>query len=130
MKVVYNHKGDFSKTRKFLEKIYTFTGIGGLNKYGKQGVEALKLATPKDTEETANSWIYKIELNKNSTEIHFLNTNETSEGTPIVILLQYGHATNSGSFVKGVDFINPAIKPIFNKIVEEVFNEIKKQNRK
>lgn len=53
----------------------------------------------------------------------FYNTN-TNKGIPIVILLQYGHATSGGGYVEGIDFINPALKPIFDRIADEAWKEV------
>lgn len=120
------HKGDFSKTTKFLFKLSEFVHLGGLDSYGKQGVEALAKATPVESGETATAWGYKIINNKYGTKLIFTNDNVTPEGTPIAILLQYGHGTRSGTYVQGIDYINPAIQPIFQELCRKIDNDIKK----
>ena len=97
--------------------------IGDLDKFGRAGVVALQQATPKDTGLTAASWDYKIERSSGSVRISFHNSN-IQNGIPIAILLQYGHATRSGSFVEGRDYINPAIQPIFDQIAEDAWKEV------
>ena len=122
--VTFSHKGDFKKTEKFFAKIeHAVLGTSIFDKYGQMGVEALREATPKDSGETANSWHYKIQNNKNSATIYWFNTH-TNKGVNIAIILQYGHGTRNGGYVKGIDYINPAIKPIFEKMAEDAWKEI------
>lgn len=97
--------------------------MGNLDKYGRAGVAALSAATPKDSGETASSWEYEIKRTKTTVSIVFNNTN-IQNGVPIAIILQYGHATNNGGYVEGVDYINPAIKPIFERIANDAWKEV------
>ena len=91
-----------------------------LDRYGLQGVAALQAYTPKDSGETANSWKYEIF----NLGIAWSNTNVTSNGTPIAILLQYGHGTKNGGYVQGRDYINPALQPIFDEIADNCWKEV------
>ena len=118
-------KGDFKNLSSFLEKTKEKLNIGLLDKYGREGVAALQAATPKDTGKTSESWYYKIERKNGSVSLTFHNSNQ-NKGVPIAILLQYGHATGNGGYVEGVDYINPALRPIFDKIAEEAWKEVKK----
>ena len=120
-----NQKGDFKKLSSFLEKGKEVFNLGILDKYGRQGVIALQEATPKDTGETSRLWSYKISRNNGLVSLSFHNSN-VNKGFPIAIILQYGHATGNGGYVKGVDYINPALEPIFNKIAEEAWREVQK----
>ena len=95
-----------------------------MDKYGRQGVEALSSATPRDTGLTASSWSYEIIRKHNSARIIFKNSNVTSEGTPIAILIQYGHATKNGAWVEGIDYINPALKPVFEGMADNIWREV------
>lgn len=81
-------------------------------------------ATPKDTGKTSQSWSYTVSITKDSASIIWTNDNVTTDGTPIAVLIQYGHGTKSGSYVKGIDYINPAMKPIFDKIANEIWEEV------
>lgn len=123
--ITVSQKGDFSKLMSFFEKTKEIVNVGMLDKYGKRGVEALSLATPIESGNTANSWYYKIEHEKQSASITFYNSN-IQNGVPIAIILQYGHGTRNGGWVEGRDYINPAIQPIFDEIVEEAWKEVKK----
>lgn len=119
-------KGDFKKTTSFFEKLLENVHLGQLDKYGRLGVSALSSATPVDSGKTADSWYYEIEHNQGSTTISFHNSNTDTYGTPIAILLQYGHATKNGGFVQGRDFINPAVKPVFDELAEAAWKEVTK----
>lgn len=123
--VKFRQKGDFSKLTRFFEKLKECVNKGELDKYGRAGVAALSAATPVDTGLTASSWYYEIEHRKGTVSISFYNSN-IQNGVPIAIILQYGHATGGGGFVQGRDYINPAIKPIFDKIAESAWEDIKK----
>lgn len=116
-------KGDFRKLNSFLERIKEILKKGELDKYGKEGVEALSLSTPIDTGKTANSWYYEIERRDSSLAISFHNSN-INDGVPIAVILQYGHGTKNGGWVQGRDYINPAIQPIFDKIADEAWKEV------
>lgn len=120
--ITFVEKGNHSKTRKFLEKLRLFK-LSSLDTYAKQGVIALSSATPVDTGLTAKSWIYKISQTKSDIRISFYNTN-IQNGVPIAIILQYGHATRNGGWVQGRDYINPAIRPVFDKIADSAWKEV------
>lgn len=121
--ISFKQKGDFSKLSRFFERAKEVVHIGNLDKYGRAGVAALSAATPKDSGETASSWEYEIKRTKTTVSIVFNNTN-IQNGVPIAIILQYGHATNNGGYVEGVDYINPAIKPIFERIANDAWKEV------
>ena len=117
-------RGNFEKTLTFLEYVLNPDYYDILFKYGKKGVQALRMATPKDSGETANSWSFKIGKGEGKVILSFYNDEVTESGTPIAILIQYGHATRNGGFVQGVDFINPALRPIFNDMANEIWGRI------
>ena len=119
-------KGDFSKTENYLKKLKTSAKIfvKHLDKYGQEGVNALASATPVDTGKTAASWKYEIEERSDgSLSIAWCNTNVVKH-INIAIIIQYGHATRTGAWVEGRDYINPAIRPIFDKIADDVWKEV------
>lgn len=121
--ITFKQNGKWSKTERFLRKAYTFNVDEMLKKYAQEGVEALRMATPKDTGKTANSWYYTITKNQNGISIAWSNSNE-SNGVNIAVIIQYGHGTNNGAYVQGIDYINPAIRPIFDKIASRVWEEV------
>ena len=123
MKISFTSKGDFSKTIKFLNKVKNVKINNILSKYGKIGVDALSQATPKDSGVTSRSWNYKIEVNNDNASIVWYNTNVV-KGVNIAVILQYGHGTRNGGWVEGRDYINPAMKPIFDKIADQVWKEV------
>lgn len=123
--VRFRQKGDFSRLTRFLEKAKEAVKIGDLDRFGREGVDALASATPVDTGLTARSWYYKIERENGSVRISFHNSN-IQNGVPIAVILQYGHGTRTGGWVEGRDYINPAIQPVFDKIADEAWREVSK----
>lgn len=121
----FTHKGDFSKLTRFLERIKEVVKLSDLDKYGRAGVEAFASATPKESGKTASSWNYTIEHTNGSVRINFTNSN-INDGVPIAIILQFGHGTGTGGWVEGRDYINPAIQPIFDQIVNNAWREVTK----
>lgn len=121
--ISFRQKGDFSKLTGFLERAKQAVKLGDLDRYGREGVAALKSATPVDTGYTADAWYYEIVRKDGSVSINFNNKN-IQNGVPIAIILQYGHGTNNGGWVEGRDYINPAIQPLFDKITNEAWREV------
>lgn len=123
--ITIRQRGDFKNLTSFLERSKEAFNLGILDKYGRQGVAALKASTPKDTGKTADSWYYRINRNNGTVSLSFHNSN-VNKGVPIAIILQYGHATGNGGYVEGVNYINPALQPLFQKLADEAWKEVKK----
>lgn len=115
--------GSFKNTENFLQRMLKMDMFNTLEKYGREGVEALASATPVDSGLTASSWKYEIVKTKKTYTIRWINTNVV-DGVPVAILLQYGHGTGNGGYIQGRDYINPALKPIFDKIANEVWKAV------
>lgn len=122
-KIKVYHKGNFNKSTKFLNGIRKLNFISVLNKYGQVGVEALRANTPTDSGKTAASWTYDVVTGDGQVSIQWNNTN-VNKGVNIAVILQYGHGTRNGGYVRGRDYINPAIQPIFDKIADEAWEEV------
>lgn len=116
-------KGDYKKTVSFLSKKHNIDNAL-LVYYGEKGVERLKEYTPKRTGKTADSWEYRIKRGINKVELNFINTN-IQNGVNIAIIIQYGHVTKSGGYVDGIDYINPALEPIFDSLIVEMRRELR-----
>ena len=118
--------GKLEKTRRFLKKNTKTHNRKIFEECGQLGVEALAEATPKRTGQTAASWRYVIVENdySNTFTLYWTNDNKTSRGDSIVIMLQYGHGTGTGGYVRGRDYINPAIQPIFDLIADRVWKAV------
>lgn len=119
-------RGKWSKTQNWLKRVTKPNSTRKmLEKYGKLGVEALKNNTPVSTGITAESWYYEVEQDKNGVyKLIWANQNLAEEWFNVALYLQLGHATKDGYWIEGVDYINPALAPIFNKIAEEAWDEI------
>lgn len=117
--------GDFKDTTKFLEfmesgKLYEESV---LNRYGYDGVNALSSATPRDTGETAESWGFQIGHSNGIYAVSWYNTN-IEDGCNVAVFIQYGHGTGTGGYVPGIDYINPAIRPVFDRAVNDIWRRV------
>lgn len=121
--IVLKNKGDFSKTTNFLKRITKLDYKSILSKYGKMGMDALAKATPIDTGLTASSWSYEIVEDDGGATIYWKNSNVV-KGVSIAVILQYGHGTGTGGYVEGVDYINPALRSIFEGIADDAWKEV------
>lgn len=121
--ISFESRGSFDKTDKFLSRMSKGDIFKALELYGQLGVDALSSATPVDTGETASSWGFTVNKSRGAYSIEWTNSHIVA-GVPMVILLQYGHGTGTGGYVYGRDFINPAIRPVFDRIAEEVWKEV------
>ncbi len=124
MLISFQSSGSFHHIEAFLDRMINADMFNALDQYAHEGVLALAAATPKDTGLTAASWTYEIVNTHKYASITWLNTNITSYGTPVAIMLQYGHGTGTGGYVQGEDFINPALRPIFDKIAENIWKAV------
>lgn len=116
--------GSPGKTDAYLAKIRNTNILDQLDRYGQMGVAALSNATPVESGLSAHSWYYKVARSGSSFSIEWHNSHVTASGTPVVILLQYGHGTGTGGYVQGRDFINPAMRPIMDQIANEVWKVV------
>lgn len=123
--ITIRSKGDFSKTKRYLDKLRRAIQLGIFDKYGREGVAALASATPVETGETANSWHYEVTRSSTGVSLIFTNTH-INKGVNIAIILQYGHGTGTGGWVEGRDYINPSIRPVFDKLSENLWREVTK----
>ena len=111
------HRGNFKHAEKLFNNVTRKAYLNDLGNYGELGVKALSEATPVDSGKTANSWTFDIEKNRDNIAISWLNTNEV-DGVSVAFLLQYGHGTGTGKYVRGRDYINPAMRPVFDEIAD------------
>lgn len=123
MSIKFTHRGSFDNSERFLKLAKKKNYRATLEKYANEGVKLLASSTPKDSGLTANSWAYEIDTSAKGISITWTNSNLV-DGIPVAILLQYGHGTRNGSFVEGRDYINPAMRPLFDKISENLWKEV------
>lgn len=125
MGIVIRHRGSFKNTERLFQRLSRFEIRSILDKYGSRGVSALSAATPKNTGETADAWTYEVERSGNRYSIVWKNDN-INAGVNIALILQLGHGTGTGGYVQGVDYINPALQPIFDQLADEAWQEVTK----
>ena len=117
-------RGDFNKAKRFLKSMKEERYLDVLDACGQKGVQALSENTPEDSGVTAASWSYKIDRGRGHTTIEWYNDNVVDGWFNVAISLQYGHGTGTGGYVKGRDYINPAMQPIFDDIAETVWKVV------
>lgn len=119
--------GSFSNTEKFLQRMKSRSYFDEVSKYGTAGVKALQKATPIESGETANSWYYQIIDRPGYFAIHWFNSHSEEPGSiPIAAIIQYGHGTKNGGYIQGRDYINPAMQPIFDQMLDDMWKEVTK----
>lgn len=121
--VTISQKGSYQKTTKFLNKLKQRRFLDHLDEYGARGVRALQDATPVRTGATAMSWDYQIIREKDRTRLEWTNSN-APQGVTVALLIQHGHATKDGAWVEGIDYINPALAPIFDEFAKSIWKEV------
>lgn len=121
--ITITQRGSFDNTERYLARLKTAQLHSILNKYGSIGVNALSNATPVESGLTAASWSYSVVVRSGYSSIRWHNAN-INQGAPIAVLLQYGHGTGTGGYVQGRDYINPAIRPIFDQLADEAWKEV------
>ena len=115
--------GSFKNTLHYLTHLRNINITNILNKYGEEGVKRLEEYTPKKTGLTASSWTYEVHASNTRGSVSWWNTNE-NDGVPIALIIQYGHGTRNGGYVRGIDYINPALQPVFEAMADDVWKEI------
>lgn len=121
--ISFSTSGDTRRTEDWLKKLGSGDIFKGLERFGQQGVDALSAATPFDEGVTASSWYYEIIQDGKSYSIVWGNSNMAGP-TPVAVLLQHGHGTRTGGYVQGRDYINPALRPIFDQIAAEAWKVV------
>lgn len=121
--ISFRSRGDWNKTSTFLKKASKSSYVEILGQYAEQGVAALSAATPNRTGETANSWSYEIEETGSGYKVVW-NNSHINKGVNIAIILQYGHGTGTGGYVEGIDYINPAMRSVFQDMADAAWREV------
>ena len=123
MNISFSHAGDFTATENFLKKIQKMDIDKILEAQGSKGVAALSSATPKDSSRAATSWDYEVKKTASTTTIFWKNT-DVENGYPVAVMIQHGHGTGTGGYVQGIDYINPAMRHVFDDIAQTVWKAV------
>ena len=121
--ITIRHRGNFNSTSRFLKHASKAEILSILHKYGAQGVDALSAATPTESGETARGWSYSIDGGRGSYSIIWSNSH-INKGVNIALILQTGHGTRNGGYVSGRDYINPALRPVFEAMADSAWKEV------
>ena len=112
-------QGDYRATKRWMDKMEAGSVADVLRSCGEKGIEALSAATPVRTGKTAASWGFEVKTSSKGVTLIWTNANVVN-GVPIAIILQYGHGTGTGGYVHGRDYINPAMRPVFDEIESRI----------
>lgn len=123
MPITFNVTGDSNSTETFLKRLQRVNVLEIMDSCGQDGVAALSSATPTDTGLTAGSWSYDVQYSNGVYSISWTNT-DVENDFPVAIMLQYGYATGTGGYVQGRDYINPAMRPVFDRIADRVWKAV------
>jgi len=116
-------EGSWDKTDRFLRAMQKLNVDGVIAAAAQRGVAALAQATPRDSGLSANSWGFEITREKNSVVINWTNS-DVENGYPVALMIQYGHGTGTGGYISGKDYINPAMRPVFDEIADTVWKAV------
>lgn len=120
---LFSSSGSFNNLERFLKKMRKGDIFEQLDRYAREGVSALSNATPIDSGATATSWDYEVYKTRGSYTITWTNSN-INDGVAVAVLIQYGHGTGTGGYVTGFDYINPAMRPVFEQIAEKAWKAV------
>jgi hypothetical protein len=121
--ITFTVTGDFNSTMSSLKKMSKLDVLSIMDSCGAEGVTALSEATPIESGLAAGSWGYDVRAKRGVYTIYWTNI-DIEHDFPVVIMLQYGYGTGTGGYVQGRDYINPAIKPIFDQIADKVWKAV------
>lgn len=121
--ITIESEGEWKMTRNWFDRMTKLDLALIMNQFGKEGVSALAAATPSRSGLTSKSWNYEVTRKGNNWKITWTNSN-VNKGANIAVLIQYGHGTRNGGYVVGRDYINPAIRPVFDKIAQKAWKEV------
>jgi hypothetical protein len=121
--ITVSSTGSFKNTEAFLQHVQKLDVIRILETLAQTGVDALEGATPVDTGLAANSWGYEVTRNGGVYTVSWTNS-DVENGYPVAIMIQYGHGTGTGGYIQGQDYINPAIKPVFDAISDKIWKAV------
>lgn len=117
--ISFRTSGSFSNMERYLTRAQKLDVRRVLERLGQEGVNALASATPARSGLAGNSWTYEVSYSGGSATITWRNMN-VENGFNVAIGIQYGHGTGTGGYVSGQDYINPAMRPIFDRISDEI----------
>lgn len=123
MRAYLDSSGSFDNIERFLKKVQKLDVDKIVSSQAARGAAALSTATPKESGRAALSWSYEIKKTSNSVAIFWTN-NDIENGFPVAVMIQYGHGTGTGGYVQGIDYINPAMRPVFEDIAQTVWKAV------
>lgn len=121
--ISFETSGSFSNFERFLQRAPKANVRAILEACGQEGVRALSSATPQDSGMAAGSWYYTVVRSAQGWSVTWSNS-DVESGYPVAVMIQYGHGTGTGGYVQGQDYINPALRPVFDKISNDIWKAV------
>lgn len=124
MKVNITSSGNFSNLERWATKMSTEDFTSVLKSAAQLGKSEFIKNTPVESGKSANAWDYKIEKTSTGASLEYSNSNVTKNGVPVVILINYGHGTGTGGYIRPIPFIQNVVKSIEEQISKDVEKRI------
>lgn len=116
--------GNFDITEKYFNTALHITDIPKIEKIAEKAVKKFVDAIPKDSDVTAESWGYEIIQNGKGFSLIFTNSN-VKNGVNIALIIDSGHATPDGKWVRGEKYLDKTTEEVYNDILNETWEELK-----
>lgn len=123
MGITLKTSGSFKQTKKYMQSSIDITQLKSdeIQKIAEETVEKLSKASPYES--IAVAWSYEIKKNKNSYFLYF-NNSYVNNGVNIALLVDKGHATKSGKWIEGKNYIDGPIDEAYKQIIEAAKEEL------
>lgn len=121
----FKQHGNWDKTTDYLNRTSMVTDKVFLDKVAADGLEELRKATPKKTGILSSDWGYELVRRGKGYGILYTNSNVVN-GVNIAILVDNGHMSKTGTWVSGQHFLDDAIRKVYEKIMSEIWEELRK----
>lgn len=115
--------GSFKNTESFLTNAPKADLRRILDSLGQQGTSALSASTPQGTGLAARSWYHEVKKTRKGWTLTWYNS-DVENGFPVAVMIQHGHGTGTGGYVAGIDYINPALRPTFERILDQAWKAV------
>lgn len=125
MKIRSTVKGGFDNITKYLNKMMNAKYTRQAKQVGEAGVQALREGTPKRTGATAAGWTYEVKTGKNYVELYFKNTAHPNESVNVAKIIEYGHGTGTGGYVRPTPYIKQSLNSVWQLAGDLMDKEVK-----
>ena len=125
MKITFESKGDFSKTKAWLSKVVNGVPVDKIRQVAKEGERVLAANTPRDTGETASGWVSEITSDREVSEIAWMNRAHPEAKVNIAKIIDQGHGTGTGGYVAPRPYIQKSMESVWKEASDMVSKELR-----